>query len=84
MPRVPRLHRDSLDLQGSILSAAPGAPPCDPSPAPVPTSGTLVPNTQAPSISSEISQPTVEEGGVEKDMDLDDDAAMISRAPLSD
>ena len=51
------------------------------SPTPVPTSSTSVLNAQAP---SDFSPPTVEEGGEEEDMDLDDDASMITRLPLSD
>ena len=54
-------------------------------PTSVPTSNTPVPNTQAPSISTGIPAPTAEKGGEEEeeDMDLDDDASMISRAPPS-
>ena len=64
MSRISRLHR-------------PTAPPSDPPSASVPTSS--VQDAQAPSISIEIPPLIVEEGGEEEDMDLDDDASMISR-----
>ena len=79
MPQITDFTGTPPTLQDSNPSAALGALPSDPPPAPVPTSSTPVPGVQVPFISTEISPPTVEEGGEEEDMGLDDDASMISR-----
>ena len=81
MAQIPRLYRDSTDRQSSSPSAALGAF-SDPPSAPVPTSSAPIPDFQASSNSTEIPLPSMEEGGEEEDMDLDDDTSMISRVPL--
>ena len=67
MPCILIYQRETLDPQCSSPSAAMGAPNNGSSTDPVPMSSNLDPTTQG--------------GGEEEDMDMDDDASMISRAP---